>query len=166
MYRSLAIILRFLGSQISYCIKVFLNVEHFTYIYMLSHFSPVQLFVTPWTVACQVSLSMGFSKQEYWVGLPCLSPGYLPNPGNKPMHPYIYVCIYICVCVYVCLWREREKNYRNHIHPLLCKWLLLSHLQKEISWIMLLFLSHSRYRAQWLCWEECYMFLSSWKLQV
>ena len=79
---------------------------------MLSHFSPVQLFVTPRTVACQVSLSMGFSKQEYWVGLPCLSPGYLPNPGNKPMHPYIHVCIYmcLCVCVFVCVYEERERK--------------------------------------------------------
>ena len=41
----------------------------------------VWLFVTPWTVAHQASLSMGFSKQEYWSGLPSPSPGNLPNPG-------------------------------------------------------------------------------------
>ena len=51
---------------------------------MLSHFSHVQLFVTPWTVACQAPLSMGFSKQEYWSGLPCPPPGDLPNPGTEP----------------------------------------------------------------------------------
>ena len=45
---------------------------------MLSHFSHVQLFVTPWTVAHQAPLSMGFSRLEYWSGLPCLPPGYLP----------------------------------------------------------------------------------------
>ena len=39
--------------------------------------------VTPWTVACQSPLSMGFSKQEYWSGLPFPSPGDLPNPGFK-----------------------------------------------------------------------------------
>ena len=50
---------------------------------MLSRFSHIQLFVTPWTVACQAPLSMGFSKQEYWSGLPCPSPGDLPNPGIK-----------------------------------------------------------------------------------
>ena len=44
----------------------------------LSH---VQLFATPWTVACQAPLSMGFSRQEYWNGLPVPSPGDLPNPG-------------------------------------------------------------------------------------
>ena len=42
-------------------------------------------FATPWTVARQVSLSMEFSRQEYWSGLPCPSPGDLPNPGIRPM---------------------------------------------------------------------------------
>ena len=37
--------------------------------------------VTPWTVACQAPLSVGFSRQEYWSGLLFPSPGYLPNPG-------------------------------------------------------------------------------------
>ena len=41
----------------------------------------VRLFVTPWTVACQVPLSMGFSRQEYWSGLPFPSSGDLPDPG-------------------------------------------------------------------------------------
>ena len=52
---------------------------------MLGHFSCVQLFATPWTVACQAHLSMGFSRQEYWSGLPCPPPGDLPDPGIKPM---------------------------------------------------------------------------------
>ena len=52
--------------------------------YMLSHFSQAQLFVTLWTVACQAPLSMGFSRQEYWSGLPCPPPGDLPDPGIKP----------------------------------------------------------------------------------
>ena len=51
---------------------------------MLSHFSHVQLFLTPWTVACQALLSMGFSWQEYWNGLPCPPPGNLPDPGTEP----------------------------------------------------------------------------------
>ena len=46
--------------------------------------SPVQLFVTPWTVALQAPLSMGFSRQEYWSGLPLPPPGYLPKPGIEP----------------------------------------------------------------------------------
>ena len=52
--------------------------------YMLSCFSPVQLFVIPWTVACQAPLSIGLSRQEYWGGLPCPPPGDLPNPGIEP----------------------------------------------------------------------------------
>ena len=48
--------------------------------YMLSCFSPVQLFVTLWTVAHQSPLSMGFSRQEYWSGLLCPPPGDLPHP--------------------------------------------------------------------------------------
>ena len=47
----------------------------------------VQLFVTPWTVAHQASLSMGFSRQEYWSGLPFPPGGDLPNPGIEPMSP-------------------------------------------------------------------------------
>ena len=43
--------------------------------------SRVQLFVTPWTVAQQAPLSMGFPRQEYWSGLPLPSPGDLPDPG-------------------------------------------------------------------------------------
>ena len=46
--------------------------------------SPVRLFVTPWTVAYQALPSMGFSRQEYWSGLPFPSPGDLPDPGIKP----------------------------------------------------------------------------------
>ena len=51
---------------------------------MLSHFSHVRLFATPWTVAHQAPLSMGFSRQGYWSGLPCPPPGDLPNAGIKP----------------------------------------------------------------------------------
>ena len=51
---------------------------------MLSHFSPVQLFATLWTLACQAPLSMEFSRQEYWSGLPFPPPGDLPDPGIQP----------------------------------------------------------------------------------
>ena len=49
--------------------------------------SSVQLFVIPWTVVYQASLSMGFSRQEYWSGLPFPSPGDLPDPGIEPRSP-------------------------------------------------------------------------------
>ena len=51
---------------------------------VLSRFCHVRLFVTLWTIAHQVPLSLAFSRQEYWSGLQCLPPGDLPNPGIKP----------------------------------------------------------------------------------
>ena len=58
---------------------------------MLSYFSCVQLFATVWTVACQAPLSLGFSREEYWSGLPCPPPGDLPDPGIKPRSPELQV---------------------------------------------------------------------------
>ena len=49
--------------------------------------SRVRLFATPWTAAHQDPLPMGFSRQEYWSGLPFPSPGDLPDPGIKPRSP-------------------------------------------------------------------------------
>ena len=52
---------------------------------VLSCFSCIWLFATLWTIACQVPLSMGFFRQEYWSALPCPPPGHLPNPPEiKP----------------------------------------------------------------------------------
>ena len=52
---------------------------------VLSCCSPVQLFMTLWTVAHPAPLSMGFSRQDYWNALPCPPPSDLPDPGIKPM---------------------------------------------------------------------------------
>ena len=57
---------------------------------MLNHFSHLRLFVTLWPVACQVPLSMGFSRQEYWSRLPFPAPGDLPNPRIKPRSPTLH----------------------------------------------------------------------------
>ena len=61
---------------------------HHNFLYVsvcvLSRFSHVQLIATPWTVALQAPLSMGFSRQEYWSGLPRPPPGDLPNPQIEP----------------------------------------------------------------------------------
>ena len=51
------------------------------------HFSCVRLCVTPWTVARQAPLTLGFSGQEHWSGLPRPPPGDLPNPGIEPASP-------------------------------------------------------------------------------
>ena len=61
-----------------------------THIFTVQFSSATQSCLTlaaPWTVAHQASLSMGFSKQEYWSGLPFTSPGDLPNPGIEPRSP-------------------------------------------------------------------------------
>ena len=49
--------------------------------------SRVRLFAIPWTAAPQVPLSVGFSRQEYCIGLPFPSPGDLPDPGTEPESP-------------------------------------------------------------------------------
>ena len=63
-------------------------VEHCMQVKSLSR---VRLFVTPWTVAHQAPQSMGFSRQEYWSGLPSPSPGDLPDPGIEPRSPALQV---------------------------------------------------------------------------
>ena len=60
------------------------NYAHAVSAQSLSH---VQLFVNPWTVAHQAPLSMGFSRQVPWSGVPFPSPGDLPDPGMEPLSP-------------------------------------------------------------------------------
>ena len=54
---------------------------------MLSQLGRVRFFVALWTIAHHIPLSMGFSRQEYWSGLPCSPPVDLPNPAIKPVPP-------------------------------------------------------------------------------
>ena len=63
------------------------SLVYHTHAYVLSHLSRVCFFATPWTVARQAPLSLGFSRQEHWSGLPCPSPGGLPDPGIEPRSP-------------------------------------------------------------------------------
>ena len=69
--------------------KAMPTTEMGVHVCVLSHFSCIQLFVTLWTVACQTPLSMGFSRWEYWSGLPLPPPGDLPYPGIKSVSPAI-----------------------------------------------------------------------------
>ena len=64
------------------------------YACVLSWFSCVRLFETPWTAACQAPLSMGFSRQEYWSGLPFPSPGHLLTQGSNPGLPHCRWILY------------------------------------------------------------------------
>ena len=53
---------------------------------MLSHFGHIQPFATLWIITRKAPLSMGFVKQEYWSGLPCPPPGYIPDSGIEPSY--------------------------------------------------------------------------------
>ena len=59
----------------------------FSFVAAVQLLNPVCLFATSWTVAHQAPLSMEFSRQEYWSGLPFPSPGDIPNPGIEPKSP-------------------------------------------------------------------------------
>ena len=113
--------------------------------------SCVRLFVTPWTVAGQAPLSMGFSRQEYWSGLPFTSPGDLPDLGTEPRSPALQAdslpselpgkpyCIYKNTSLYhISLSRDRyrlnnaqvnlthsQNTLRNEMCLVPAVWLLL-----------------------------------------
>ena len=65
---------------------------HCSSLSLFSHSVWSDSFATPWTVACQAPLPMGFSRQEYWSGLPFPSPGDLPNPGIELVSPALQEC--------------------------------------------------------------------------
>ena len=71
----------------NYQMLFLLSCTVWSYALLLGLLSHVQLFVTLWTVACQAPLSMGFSRQEYWSGLPFPPPGDLSDPGIKLASP-------------------------------------------------------------------------------
>ena len=66
---------------------VYVKIKISDHVLMLNSFSPFQLFASLWTVARQAPLSMGFSRQEYWSGLPCPSTGDLHHTGTEPRSP-------------------------------------------------------------------------------
>ena len=93
--------------------------------------SRVRLLATPWTVAYQPPSSMEFSRQEYWSGLPFLSPGDLPDPGiepgspalqadalpyEPPGKPYIHNCFCVCPSVSMCVCVYMYIHIYIHIY--------------------------------------------------
>ena len=112
--------------------------------------SCVQLFATPWTIACQAPLSVGYHRQEYWSVLLFLSSGDLPKSGiestppafpggfftiepqGKPRKELVCVCVYVCVCVCVLeptrflpnlVWNKKERKCSRKTCFVL-KWIL------------------------------------------
>ena len=132
----------------------------------LSRFSCVQLFVTLWTIACQAPLSMGFSRQGYWSGLPCHPPGDLPNPGIK--HASL---------MSTCISRQVLYHQRHLWSPKdSCRWYVMSrhvlytfygiqnlnfiqflHFMKYYSFVVLFFSYHSKCKSiltSWAAWKQ------------
>ena len=81
--------------------------------------SHVQLFVTPWTEAHQASLSMGFSRQEYWSGLPCPPPGDLPDPGFEPTS----LMSQVPTGRFFITWEDYPQPLQTHVHLLIIEWI-------------------------------------------
>ena len=79
---------------------------------LLCHFSRVDS-ATLWTVAHQASLSMGFSRQERWSGLPCLPPGDLPDPGIEPS-PLLFPALAGRFITTSDNWEALGKTYNVH----------------------------------------------------
>ena len=98
--------------------------------------SRIQLFATPWTVACQAPLPMGFSRQQYWSGLPCPSPRDLLNPGIEPRSLALHadflpseppgkpICLCVCIHTHIFLkwlllpricWSSREEKHHVQV---------------------------------------------------
>ena len=71
--------------------KILYHLSHIDYQFSsVQLLSRVRLFVTPWTIACQASLSMEFTRQDYWSGLPLPFPGDPPDPGIEPTHSALH----------------------------------------------------------------------------
>ena len=80
---------------------------------VLSCFSRVQFFVTPWSVARQAPLSMGFSRQEYWSELPFSALGDLPHPGIQPGSP-VSQAVSCTAGGFFTNWTTREAAMENY----------------------------------------------------
>ena len=75
--------------------------------------SCVQLFVTLWTVTSQVPVSVGFSRQEYWSGLPCPPPGESSPPRDRTRVSYASLCVCECVCL-----GQRDNLKQKFVHTI------------------------------------------------
>ena len=96
--------------------------EHWACVLSCYSVAKLCLFVTPWTVALQALLFMGFSCHEYWSGLPCPPPGDLPNPGIEPGSPH-------------CRWILYHLSHQENLSGEWSSWIEFS------EWCLLYFLS-------------------------
>ena len=130
-------------------------------LYCTCELSCVWLFAIPWTVAHQAPLSMGFLRQEYWSGLPFLSPGDLPDPGIEPTSPALLVDSLPIVChresqmLYTWGWQtsSTEGQPINMLGFLLQEaksWLYCSYLyNKKEKCLRIFYWKKSKYNNDW-----------------
>ena len=115
--------------------------------------SRVWLFATPWSVGCQAPLSMGFSRQEYWSGLPYPSLGDLPDPGIEPASR-MFLALAEVFSTTRAAWEAREVH--NSWEPscglnqgiILASrsgWSLTVTIQGKDGWTMILLVKHSSF---------------------
>ena len=112
---------------------------------LLRRFCPVLLFATPWTVAHQAPLSMGFSRQEHWSGFPRSPPGDLPDPGIKPVSltpPALAGGFYTTGATWIVLYCSVAQSHLTHCNPMDCSmpgFPVLHHLpeltQTHVCWV-------------------------------
>ena len=95
--------------------------------------SRVRLFATLWTVGHQAPPSMGFSRQEYWSGLPFPSPGDLPDPGIKPRSPALQADALPSELPWKQTGDKDQKKKRKNDSTV-----GLDHVQENASWFKLL----------------------------
>ena len=95
------------------------NSENLTRVCVLSRFSHVQLLATLWAAACQAPLCMGFSRQEYWIGLPCTPPGDLPDWWIEPeslTSPALAGGFFTTSATWEAYWALYQYLKRKHTH--------------------------------------------------
>ena len=106
--------------------------------HVLSCFGCVWLFVTPWTVTRQAPLSIGFSRQEYWSGLPCPPPRDLRNPGIKPGSPALAGRFFTSSTTweaqdtYICRYIFSTHTRKTYLMFLICKGKSCFHQRQKI----------------------------------
>ena len=89
--------------------------------------SRVRLFATPWTISYQAPLSMEFSRQEYWSGLPFPPPGDLPDPGIKPKSPTLQADALPSEPL-----KETEKDLDER-KDIICSWIVRRNIVKMVT---------------------------------
>ena len=151
---------------------------------MPSLFSHVRFFATLWTVTLQAPLSMGFSKQEYWSGLPCPPPGDLLDPGTEPTSRRLpamagrfftisatwEALFYVLVppnkgekhgdnkAALYCLSLEVTYTTSSYILLLRISYIVIPKSEKDRKWIVVVHPTRSREYIFWWVLLACYSF--------